>query len=302
MQVSDTHMMKSKTVKIVDTAIVCACRATFLGCAFYVANNKSRADSAVALLWSRLLASPLFRHETFEPMLAAASFFVWINLWRLFDAYGGDIASAWRIRPQKQPYKLWSGVSFKFWRQQGGVSYGAGALLGYLLPLLAFDLIVPRRTRAMSLLVGSSNNASLATAAHSSTSSQLDGDDGALEAVLLVAPPPTVMLLVSQVVASLLVYDALHFPLHLAQHGLLLRHSWPSCSRWLAKIHAPHHKPKAELRAGHVVQHSFADGALQVSCNVAALWLCRSHPLARAAHNIVVTALLTEAHCGFDVP
>ena len=197
--------MTRKAGPFVDAAIVCACRAALLGCAFWLGNNKTLADSAVAAVWSRLLASQLFRHESFEPMLAAASFFAWINMWRLIDACGGGILSAWRIRPEKQPYKLWSGVSFKFWRQQqGGVSYGAGALLGYLLPLFVFDLLVPRRTRAMSLLLRPNHNASLGTTAHASAHWHWAGGDSELDAALSAAPPPTAMSLVLQVAASLL--------------------------------------------------------------------------------------------------
>ena len=92
--------------------------------------------------------------------------------------------------------------------------------------------------------------------------------------------------------ASVTVYDFIFYWVHLALHKV----------PWLLRyVHASHHR-QDQLNAREVVHHSLSDGALQVAANILALKLLGLHPLARAAHNIVVTYLLTESHAGYDMP
>lgn len=98
--------------------------------------------------------------------------------------------------------------------------------------------------------------------------------------------------LLCSVVASVGVYDFIFYWVHLALHNV----------PWLLRnIHATHHRQE-QLTAREVVHHSLADGALQVGANILALKLLGLHPMARAAHNVVVTYLLTESHAGYDMP
>lgn len=98
---------------------------------------------------------------------------------------------------------------------------------------------------------------------------------------------PSAAGLVGQVVASIFVYDFAFFWVHLALH------KW----RPLAFLHARHHT-KTPMNASEVVRHSLVDGALQVGTNIVTLNLLRSHPMARAVHNVVITYMLTETHSG----
>lgn len=99
---------------------------------------------------------------------------------------------------------------------------------------------------------------------------------------------PSAAGLVGQVVASIFVYDFGFFWVHLALH------KW----RPLAFLHARHHT-KTPMNASEVVRHSLVDGALQVGTNIVTLNLLRSHPMARAVHNVVITYMLTETHSGY---
>lgn len=98
--------------------------------------------------------------------------------------------------------------------------------------------------------------------------------------------------LLCSIAASVAVYDFIFYWVHLALHK----------SPWLLRnVHATHHR-QDQLISREVVHHSFVDGAMQVGANVFALKLLGLHPLARAAHNVVVTYLLTESHAGYDMP
>jgi len=103
---------------------------------------------------------------------------------------------------------------------------------------------------------------------------------------------PSTILLLSQVFLGIFVYDFLFFWIHLSMHKL----------KYLGFLgHAVHHR-KHPLEATQVVNHSFADGFLQVMTNIITLHLVRSHPMSRAIHNVVITYMLTELHSGFDIP
>ncbi|EKX44755.1 hypothetical protein GUITHDRAFT_139391 [Guillardia theta CCMP2712] len=76
-------------------------------------------------------------------------------------------------------------------------------------------------------------------------------------------------LLLSQVFLGIFVYDFLFFWIHLSMHKL----------KYLGFLgHAVHHR-KHPLEATQVVNHSFADGFLQVMTNIITLHLVRSHPM-----------------------
>jgi len=102
----------------------------------------------------------------------------------------------------------------------------------------------------------------------------------------------TLLRLAAELVFGLLAYDAIFFAIH------LLMHRGP---RWFgrATYHRRHHTNETDLRAMHVLQHSFFDGSLQVLVNIVAQRNGIFGPKMRVArwlHNIIVPYLLTESH------
>mmetsp|Transcript_9610 Transcript_9610/g.18110 ORF Transcript_9610/g.18110 Transcript_9610/m.18110 type:complete len:300 (+) Transcript_9610:393-1292(+) len=93
------------------------------------------------------------------------------------------------------------------------------------------------------------------------------------------------------IVLALFVYDFLFFHIHVAMHKV----------EGLRSFHKKHHSVRG-LHSTEVLRHSFVDGSLQVMCNIAALNLLKLHPYSRTLYNIVVTYMLTEIHCGYDLP
>ena len=128
----------------------------------------------------------------------------------------------------------------------------------------------------------------------------------------LPADPPTALRFFTELAFGIVAYDLLFAPIHRSLHS-------PRSPYWWRKLHRTYHEARPDERKGHslvaleTVQHSYADGALQVATNVLvqrlAIWPCLfagallpKHPLSRIAHNILVTYLLAEAHSGYDLP
>jgi len=117
----------------------------------------------------------------------------------------------------------------------------------------------------------------------------------------LVEAAPSFGVLCAEVALGLVLYDLCFWPLH------LLMHRGPF--RQLRSAHGYHHRKGHTLNALETVQHSYADGLLQVVVNICVQQLtpfgpvgCK-HPLSRLVHNVVVTYLLCEAHSGYtDLP
>ena len=124
--------------------------------------------------------------------------------------------------------------------------------------------------------------------------------------------PPTALRVLLELVTGVYLYDALFAPIHVdAPQGL---------AGLVAPFTQDAPRGATESRRGkalvplETVQHSYADGALQVACNVlvqrapSVIWvgsgfaLAPKHPLSRVLHNLVVTYLLAEAHSGYDLP
>ena len=132
------------------------------------------------------------------------------------------------------------------------------------------------------------------------------------KAPLPVAPPSALRLL-GELAGGVVAYDLLFAPIHASMHHSRAPRKWRN-------VHRTHHVARPAARTGRAlvpletVQHSYADGFLQVACNVAVqrlatplllasgLVFAPKHPLSRVLHNLVVTFLLAEAHSGFDLP
>ena len=122
---------------------------------------------------------------------------------------------------------------------------------------------------------------------------------------------PSFFRFITELAVGVLLYDIIFHPIHMSLHS-------SKFPRWWRNLHKTHHDARPPSRKGHslvpleTVQHSYADGFLQVASNVAVqrlkIWpvlglgLLPKHPLSRVAHNLLVTYLLAEAHSGYDLP
>lgn len=106
--------------------------------------------------------------------------------------------------------------------------------------------------------------------------------------------PAAALYLLAEVVSGVVQYDALFYLLHWGMHAFGLR------------MHRLHHRyggdarGAREMRARDVLTHSLPDGVLQIVTNIcvqrSVLWGGAKSRLARAAHNVIVTSMLTESH------
>ncbi|CAM9743454.1 unnamed protein product [Choristocarpus tenellus] len=90
-------------------------------------------DMGIAVLWVWLRANPIFKHESFEPCLSTACFFLYIGFFGILDFF----------TPCVWPYRI--GTSKEVVPQYINGKRVRYAIFGYLMPLVAFDLAFPRR-------------------------------------------------------------------------------------------------------------------------------------------------------------
>lgn len=104
--------------------------------------------------------------------------------------------------------------------------------------------------------------------------------------------PPTFWTLALEVLAALMVYDALFFCFHLLFHKVPLLYK---------RFHAKHHTMKA-VHACEALHLTLVEEVVDVGCSIAAINLLRCHPLSRAFYNFIIVYLITELHSGYDFP
>src|SRR5437868_1228810 len=100
-------------------------------------------DQFIEYTWKHYLyPSPIFRHDTFEPMLASTWFLIIISCWyevdmrlKFLDKYRIHISTS----GEDNGKKTWKGRESAIWNE--------GAW--YLIPLIIFDYFFPRRTLAV---------------------------------------------------------------------------------------------------------------------------------------------------------
>lgn len=102
---------------------------------------------------------------------------------------------------------------------------------------------------------------------------------------------PSLPRIVVGVLAALWLFDLLTFAVHWGLHH----------SARARGVHKRHHAPRP-LVSTDTLRHGLVDGALQVGCSIASLNVLGLHPLTRLVYNVVVCYMLTEAHCGYDLP
>lgn len=103
---------------------------------------------------------------------------------------------------------------------------------------------------------------------------------------------PTTLKVCTDVVAGLLLYDIMFFCGHFLMHKVPFVYN---------RVHKKHHI-NPECRAAEIVRLSAVEEVLEVGMSIVALNFLRAHPISRSIYNCIITFLLTELHCGFDLP
>jgi len=103
---------------------------------------------------------------------------------------------------------------------------------------------------------------------------------------------PTALQVCRDVGLGLLLYDSLFFCGHLLMHKIPLVYRL---------VHRKHHI-NPECRAAEIVRLSAFEEVLEVGMSIVALNFLKAHPISRSIYNCIITFLLTELHCGFDLP
>ncbi len=90
-------------------------------------------DSVTSMIYENMLASAFFRHDSAEPIIAVVSFIIWILCWYVYDVFSNSTkVKLWR-EPKRQDRNGFFSVLFT-----------------YLLPILVFDQLFPRRHKLLT--------------------------------------------------------------------------------------------------------------------------------------------------------
>jgi len=108
---------------------------------------KAEIDGAIADVWEVLRYSTFFKHDSFEPIIATLAFFPPLMMFYLLDMHSTTPSGEWlkRFRVRKSDdMSAWKTLSWDELKADPTRSR-VPVLVGYLLPLLAFDILYPRR-------------------------------------------------------------------------------------------------------------------------------------------------------------
>lgn len=141
-------------------------RCCFVVLGFCIVWKRQALDDLVSEFYQVCKKSPVFAHDSLEPVVASSAFALWIWLFYLFDTL--NIFQQHRILPQQERELGWSSTSPK-------------ALAAYLIPILTYDFLFPRK--------------------------------------VLPEAAPTFFGLVGSICLTIFVYDLLFFPVHLLLHN-----------------------------------------------------------------------------------
>jgi sterol desaturase/sphingolipid hydroxylase (fatty acid hydroxylase superfamily) len=243
-------------------------------------------DASLIQVWNYLQTSPAllarcFRHDHWEWMLAVSAFFVWIHGFWAADRLVVQAGKEGRVHPWRK-YRLQDRFEAqKFQREQA-----RKAKRGELVDMNAQPNLVTKP-------------------------SEWNWKAWIFELPLYVVPlflwdyfiprraakiatwsAPTAFQVCRDVSCGLLLYDAFFFCGHFLMHKIPFIYN---------TVHKKHHT-NPECRAAEIVRLSFVEEVLEVGMSIVALNYLGAHPVSRSIYNVIITFLLTELHCGFDLP
>ena len=244
-------------------------------------------------LWERLLRSRFYNSSTFETVWTVLSYAAWEIVYNVkllrnpelrLDVLAARARGDYTAPKRPQLRVAWDRL---------------GELVTYIAPLLAMDLTMIKKFAGVPLADirrsgrwGSPHSDRAMSASflaptlhHFSLSSPFQLTRA------LPAEAPTSRRLVSELVASLLIYDTLFFLFHLSLHRI----------SFLKKTHMPHHS-HAEINPQITNQLHIGERLGLVLLANFSLNIIGSHVLTRTAFVPVFVYLLIEIHSGLDLP
>lgn len=229
--------------------------------------NQEFIDTTIAAIWDRLRSNHIFQHDMFEPAVAVTSFFVWVHLWYYAEMAGVKGQFPWLMKHKLsniQNTTMHANTSSKL-QNDNRLSNWYSNWWKFELPVYLLPLL------ALSVFF----------------------DAFACRRLALKQAAPTVWRIGREILGGLFFYDLFFWFTHMPLHRL---------SPWLYKhLHAKHHTTP-EVRASDVVRLTAVEELIDVACSIAGLRILNAHPISRSIYNIIITGLLTELHCGYDVP
>eukprot|EP00045_Choanoeca_perplexa_P002316 m.23904 g.23904 ORF g.23904 m.23904 type:complete len:295 (-) comp11446_c0_seq1:74-958(-) len=164
-------MAQKTTGSLPSLPTIQTCQIAVIAALSLVVWQQDAANNAIASLWAYLRSSWWFSHDSLEPVVASLAFFPPLTLFYCLDMF----------IPSMHPWRIAKNTSVKQWT--GKEEFNAyNLLVSYLVPLLAFDYLFPRRKLPLE--------------------------------------PPTAIGLLFQIAALLIVYDALFFFGHWTMHRI----------------------------------------------------------------------------------
>ena len=299
-------------------------------------------DNFVISAWTVISQKSWFRHDMFEPVLAVGSFFIWVHAWYLLDILVMHKRSPrWlqRLRRYRLQDRVAWGDSSKLKYPATDVTEARQSIAANRLftSIEQVDDLIDSTTASSSY----DSDGGLPPVARSGSTmmdaSPQPSEIAALtekkrvklaravklspwyrgwywEMVVYLAPlwgiatftdlfsprrlalqwsAPALPTIAFQIFTGLFLYDFFFY------FGHLLLHKLPQ--RLYSSLHGKHHVNR-EVRAADTVRLTVPEEIFDVVCSISALRLLRAHPLSRSLYNIIITFLLVELHCGYDMP
>lgn len=270
-------------------------RSVFLALAACCALNLPSLDRGVVALWEMVSQKAWFRHDMFEPVLSVASFFAWVHGWFLFDtllSWGTNTKNPisrgrlgqW-LRQQRLKYRLQDRA---FASTASGFASKKNGLISESLPMVEQNAPLPKMNRWYASWYWETF-VYLAPLWAIATYTNIF----APRRRALAWAAPTFLTVAGQILGGLFLYDFFFFFGHVLVHKLH--------PRIYRMTHGKHHI-NAEVRASDTVRLTVPEEIIDVVCSITALRLLRAHPLSRALYDMIITFLLVELHCGYDMP
>ena len=225
-------------------------------------------NRALAKVWSTVRVTPWFRNDMFEPLVAVGSFFLWIHVW-----FGVDWLATSGRAPRLRNYQI---VPKRLLKDEAG----------------APRMDQPERQLLSKWYSGWVFEMAVYLLPLWAIASWTDWFAPRRAALTMAAP--TVARVAQEIIGGLFLYDFFFWFGHVAFHKVVPR-------RFYGRVHGKHHSAP-DVRASDTVRLTVLEETVDVMCSIAALRLLKAHPLSRCLYNVVITFLLVELHCGYDMP